>query len=192
MYKLDLSNTELNADGLLYEINNIQAEYTGITSDFDRDYQPGANLVEVTLGDGSVHQISIAKTTDIGAIVDSIVRRAYIGEPVEDFNMLIGDMTDYYPVIDDDHTIVDWHNAHDWPDRLTLDEELQALREATPAEYSHGCRHEWLPCDDMVFVSGEHVGSSCDVFCTKCNKGALLDGNGDVIPYSIDDAELTF
>jgi len=47
--------------------------------------------------------------------------------------------------------------------------------------------HKWEGCDDLVFLEGENIGSSADVFCTEegCEMGAFTDEAGRIIIHSI-------
>jgi hypothetical protein len=110
--------------------------------------------------------------------------KGFIGQHISALDGYGGSMI--YPIINQNQIITDVLDADDVTDSLTLDEELQAYRPATKTEYSHGCRHEWQSSDYMSFdkvPSGETI--IADVFCDKCNYGALIDENGNVIENSI-------
>ncbi len=110
----------------------------------------------------------------------------FVGKNV---NEIPASIAEWYPVVNENMTVIQMVNAYDYSDDLTLVDDMY-LREATPAEYSHGCRHEWEVADDMVFTKGKNTGSSCDVFCDKCHMGAFLDEQGNVILSSIAQCEI--
>jgi len=185
MSKLDLSNTELDESGLLYFLNDVDEQ-----SDWHSETET-EHATEITLGDGTIKTIYATNFANAGSMERMLVRRAYVGMTLAELNRDIGEMAGYWPYVNDGQVIQEWIAGDSIPAELTLDEELDAIRDPTRAEYSHGCRHDWQPADDMVFAGEDDAaGNACDVHCTKCSMGALTDERGNVIEDSIARAEL--